>query len=106
MESLIFKKKLGEFYISPTKLSKEDKNVQYLIEINKTPFLFFISKHAFFFRVKLIDSDFNARDFILIKLDEWFDHTNIKSIKEYSNTIFDEMKEQIKDIDKLVEGDV
>lgn len=108
MEELIFKNKLGEFYISPTKLSKEDKNVQYLIEIDKKPLLLFMDKHEIgFYRAKLVTSDYKFYNVILIKLKEDFDHTDIKSLKKYSDIILSEIKEQAKSLDKIInDGDL
>lgn len=102
MGELVFKKKLGEFYTSPKKLSKENKEVQYLIEINKTPLLLLIGKSKFFYHIKIINHNPEINEYLMIKIREDFDHTDIKSMKKYSDLIFNELKEQSKN--KIING--
>lgn len=105
MNELIFKEKVGEFYTSPNQLSNEDKEIQYLIEINNQPLLLIIGRTNFLFHGKIINKYYKPFSFLIIKTDKDFDHTDINIMKKYSDSIFDEMKKQIKDIDQMINGD-
>lgn len=94
MSELIFKEKLGEFYTSPTKLSNNDKEVQYLIEIGGIPLLFIIRKNKDLFYGRIINEDSKVYYYYFTNKDKNFDHTDISIIKKYSNGIFDKIRKQ------------